>query len=76
MTSERDLTYLCFASLHSSVREKLEHYEFLNVNQLLQKTVVVQSHLKESRDVHRSHRSTYMHVVESYSNNSDDETKE
>jgi hypothetical protein len=35
MITERDLTDLCFASLHSSIKEKLEHYEFLNVNQLL-----------------------------------------
>jgi hypothetical protein len=75
MISERDLPDLCFASLHSCIREKLEHYEFLNVNQLLQKAVAIQSRLKESRDVHRSHRST-MHVVESYSNNSNNENKE
>jgi hypothetical protein len=33
---ERDLTDLAFAGLRSSIKEKLEHYEFLNINQLLQ----------------------------------------
>ena len=35
--SERDLTDLAFAGLCSSIKEKLEHYEFLNINQLLQR---------------------------------------
>jgi hypothetical protein len=35
--SERDLTDLCFAGLRSSIRDKLDHYEFHNVNQLMQK---------------------------------------
>jgi hypothetical protein len=34
MISKRDLTDLCFAGLHFSIRDKLEHYEFHNVNQL------------------------------------------
>jgi hypothetical protein len=28
MISERDLTDLCFTGLRSSIRDKLEHYEF------------------------------------------------
>jgi hypothetical protein len=36
---------------------------------------VAESHLKESRDVHRSHRPN-MHVIESYSNSSNNESKE
>jgi hypothetical protein len=43
MISERDLTDLCFAGLRPSIKEKLEHYEFVNVNQLLQKAVSVES---------------------------------
>jgi len=35
--SERDLTDLAFVGLCSSIKEKLEHYEFLNINQLLQR---------------------------------------
>jgi hypothetical protein len=41
MISERDLTDLCFAGLRPSIRDKLEHYEFVNVNQLLQTAVFV-----------------------------------
>ena len=43
MISERDLTDLCFAGLRPNIREKLEHYEFVNVNQLLQKAISVES---------------------------------
>jgi fumarate hydratase class II len=60
--------------MRSNIKEKLEHYEFLNVNQLLQKAVAAESRLKESQDVHRSHRPN-MHVIESYSNSSNDEVK-
>jgi hypothetical protein len=50
-----DLTGLALDGSCSSIKEKLEHYEFLTINQLLQKLVVVESHLKDYRDVHRSH---------------------
>lgn len=36
MNYKRDLTNLSLNGLHSNIKEKLEHYEFLNVNQLLQ----------------------------------------
>jgi hypothetical protein len=61
--------------LRPNIREKLEHYEFVNVNQLLQNVVLVESRLKESRDAYRSHRPC-VHVLEGYSNSSDDENKE
>ena len=38
MIFERHVPNLVFAGLHSSIREKLEHYEFLNDNQLLSKS--------------------------------------
>ena len=63
---ERDLTDLAFAGLRSCIKQKIEHYEFLHVNQLLQKAVAVEARLKESRDIHRSHRPN-MHVIQSYS---------
>lgn len=67
---ERYLIGLYFNGLCSSVNKNLENY--LNVNQLLQKVVVVEFCLKESHEVHRSHRPN-MHVIESYSNSPDDE---
>jgi hypothetical protein len=67
MISERYLADLYFAGLCFSIRDKLEHYEFHNVNQLMQKAVSVESHLKESRDAYKSHRHN-MH--------SDDDNKE
>jgi hypothetical protein len=53
----RRLNRLDFAGLSSSIKEKLKDYEFLNVNQLLQKVVAVETRLKESCDTHRYHRS-------------------
>jgi hypothetical protein len=75
MISERDLTDLCFAGLHFSIRDKLEHYEFHNVNQLMQKAVLVESHLKESCDAYKSHRYN-MHFIGDCSDDSDDDNKE
>ena len=56
MIYERDLTNLCFAGLRPSIKEKLKHYEFHNVNQLMQKVVLIESRLKESLDAYKSHR--------------------
>ena len=75
MMSERDLTDLYFVGLRPNIREKLEHYEFVNVNQLLQKAISVESCLKESRDGYRSHHPN-VHVIDGYSYGSDDENKE
>ena len=75
MISERDLTDLCFAGLRSSIREKLEHYEFHNVNQLMQKVVSIESRLKESRDAYKSHHQG-VHIIDDCSDYSDDDNKE
>jgi hypothetical protein len=75
MISKRDLTDLCFAGLRPNIIEKLEHYEFVNVNQLLQKAVSIESCLKESRDAYKSHRQN-VHVIDNCSDCSDDDNKE
>jgi hypothetical protein len=75
MISERDLTDLCFAGLRPSIRDKLEHYEFVNVNQLLQRAVSAESCLKESRETYKSNRHN-VHVVDDHSDCSDDDNKE
>ena len=74
MISERGLIDLCFASLCPSISEKLEHYEFVNVNQLLQKAVLIESRLKESRDAYKSNRQN-VHFVGDCSDDSDDDNK-
>ena len=75
MISERDSTNLCFSGLRPSIREKLEHYEFVNVNQLLQKAISVESCLKESHDAYKSNRHN-VHFVRDCSDNSDEDNKE
>ena len=67
MITRRDLTNLCFACLCSRIKEKLEHYEFHNVNQLKQKAVSIESRLKESRDAYKSHRQSVL-VIDDCSN--------
>lgn len=64
-----------FNSSLSSIKEKLEHYEFHTINQLLEKATTVESHLKESCGGHRTHCPN-VHVIESYSDSLDDENKE
>jgi hypothetical protein len=58
--------------LRPSIKEKLKHYEFININQLLQKAV---SRLKESCDSYKSHRLN-VHFVGDCSDDSDDDNKE
>ena len=75
MISERDSTNLCFSGLRPSIREKLEHYEFHNVNQLMQKTISIESCLKEYRDAYKSHRQG-VHIIDDCFDCSDDDNKE
>jgi hypothetical protein len=75
MISERDLTDLCFAGLRPGIRDKLEHYEFMNVNQLLQRAILAESCLKESRETYKSN-SHNVHVVDDHSHCSNDDSKE
>jgi hypothetical protein len=75
MISERDLTDLCFAGLRPSIRDKLEHHQFVNVNQLLQRAVSVESNLKESHDTYKSNRHN-VHVVDDHSDCFDDDNTE
>ena len=72
MISERDLTDICFASSRHSIKENLKHYEFHNVDQLMQKAVSIESRLKKSRDAYKSHRQN-VHVIDDCS---DDDNKE
>jgi hypothetical protein len=75
MITERDLIDLYFAGLRPSIKEKLEHYEFHNVNQLMQMAVSIESRLKESRDAYKSHRQN-VHFVGDCSDDFDDDDKE
>jgi hypothetical protein len=73
MISERDLVDLCSASLRSSIRDKLEHHEFVNVNQLLQR--VIESCIMESCDAYKSnHHNVY--ICDDHSDFSNDENRE
>jgi hypothetical protein len=73
--SEKDLTDLCFAGLHPSIWDKLEHHDFVNVNQLLQRAISAESRLKESHDTNKSNRHN-VHVVDDHSDCSNDDNRE
>ena len=73
--SERDLTFLALHGLHSIIKEKLELYELLTINQSPQKVIVVETRLKDSCDIHRSHCPN-MHAIEYHLDCSDNETNE
>ena len=62
MISERDLADLVLSGLKTYIREKLEGYEFLTINQVLQKALSQESRGKE---VHRSSTDRpRMHMVD------------
>jgi hypothetical protein len=60
--SEKNLADLAFIVLCSNIKEKLEHFEFLSVNQLLQKASAIEnrSTLGEPQKSHRPN----MHAIE------------
>ena len=47
--SEKDLAELALNGLRSHIKEKLEEYEFLTVNQVLQRALAQESRSKDSR---------------------------
>ena len=47
--SENDLAELALNGLRSHIKEKLEGYEFLTINQVLQRALVQESRSKESK---------------------------
>jgi hypothetical protein len=71
---ESDLTDLALNGLCSSIKEKLEHYEFLTINKLLQKAFALKTRLKDSCD----NRSCCpnMHATEYHLDSSDGETND
>ena len=51
--TERDLADLVLSGLRTPIREKLEGYEFLNINQVLQRALAQESRSKDLKEVHR-----------------------
>ena len=69
--TERDLADLVLNGLKTHIKERLESYEFLNINQVLQKALAQES---RSKEVHRSTTDRpRMHMIEHNDDNSDDE---
>ena len=50
---ESDLADLVLSGLRTPIREKLEGYEFLNINQVLQRALAHESRSKDLKEVHR-----------------------
>ena len=69
--SEKDLAELALNGLRSHIKEKLEGYEFLTINQVLQRALAQENQSKESK--FKSDR-LGMHML--HSDSSDDENSE
>ena len=71
MITERDLEDLVLNGLKTHIKERLESYEFLSINQVLQKALAQEI---RSKEVHRSTTDRpRMHIVEHNDDNLDDE---
>ena len=71
--TERDLADLVLSGLRTPIREKLEGYEFLNINQVLQRALAQESRSKDLKEVHRYKTDCpKMNMVEYDSDHSDD----
>jgi len=69
--TERDLADLVLNGLKTHIKERLESYEFLSINQVLQKALAQES---RSKEIHRSTTDRpRMHMVEHNDDNSNDE---
>ena len=74
MITERDLADLVLNGLKTHIREKLEGYEFLSINQVLQRALAQESRSKDLKKVHRYKTNRpKMNMVEYDSDHSDDE---
>ena len=60
--SDRDLTDLVFAGLLDFHKEKLDGQEFLDVSQVLQKSLANESRAKEARSLQNSNEKPNRHV--------------
>lgn len=69
---EKDLANLSYNGLHSSFKEKLDGYDFVSVNQVLQRALAIENRIKEAREHHRQHRPN-THVIEYHSDTLDDD---
>ena len=69
--SEKELAELALNGLRSRIKEKLEGYEFLTINQVLQRALAQESRSKESK--FKSNR-LGMHIL--HGDSSDDENSE
>ena len=71
MIAKRDLVDLVLNGLKTHIKESLESYEFLNINQVLQKALAQE---RRSKEVHRSTVDhPRVHMVDYNEDNSDDE---
>ena len=72
--TERDLADLVLSGLRTPIGEKLEGYEFLNINQVLQRALAQESRSKDLKEVHRYKADRpKMNMIEYDSDHSDDE---
>ena len=74
MITERALVDLVLSGLRTHITERLEGYEFLNINQVLQRALAQESQSKDLKEVHRYKTDRpKVNMVDYDSDQSDDE---
>src|SRR5438128_3795241 len=63
---------LVLSGLRTHIRERIEGYEFFNINQVLQRSLAQKSRAKEAKDVHRSKSDRPRVNMVGYTNESSD----
>src|SRR5205809_1308015 len=67
---------LVLSGLTTHIRERIEGYEFFNINQVLQRALAQESRSKEAKDVHRSKSDRPRVNMVRYTNESSDDEVE
>src|SRR6266540_4334599 len=74
--TEKDMADLVLSGLRTHIRERIEGYEFFNINQVLQRALAQESRSKETKDMHRSKSDCpRVNMVGYNSESSDDEVE-
>ena len=73
--SDKDLVDVALNGLHSYLKEKLDGFDYFNLNALKLWAMNLEYKIKNSKDAYKPHRSN-THVVEYDSNSSADEDNE
>jgi hypothetical protein len=73
--TDMDLPDICLKCLRSSIRDKIEGFDFLSVAQVQVRALVVENRMNKDKDNFKSHRSN-VHIIDYDSDSSNDSDNE